>query len=107
MSCRRCNDCEISYPPMIGKCHVCQEDTVYLPDGTPDPGWQDIVAWLNQDRRSAQDEQVRAWRHDVLDRLGFHGAELDMLVDAGVDLHRAEDLIVAGCAPATATRILL
>ena len=52
-------------------------------------------------------DQVRRWRLEELVKAGY--APWDALVlsrRSDIDLHRAVDLLVRGCPPATAMRIL-
>jgi hypothetical protein len=52
-------------------------------------------------------DPVARWRLEQLLRAGY-GAEdaLALALDVGVDLHRATELVQAGCSPAVAVRIL-
>jgi len=54
------------------------------------------------------EELVLTWRRDELIRAGYgQRAALVIALDATIDLHRAVDLIRAGCPERTALRILL
>lgn len=106
MSCRRCVGCAISYPPTVGRCQVCDQETVYHTDANADPEWQAAVAELNA-TPSVEEQRLAEWRRLRLTSLGFQGATLDLLVDLGADLHKAEDLVNAGCPPTVAALILL
>ena len=58
----------------------------------------------------AETEQVRvlSWRVERLLDAGYDGeAALVIGLDPGIDLHRAVELVRAGCPPATALRILI
>ena len=53
-------------------------------------------------------ERVIRWRAEELERAGFHErAALKVALRADVDLHKAIELIGAGCPVDTALRILL
>lgn len=106
MACRRCSTCAINYPMSVGSCHVCGDTTDYLANVDPGDDWQTDVV-LAQAGPSAGERQVQLWRREQLGRLGFGGAVLDVLVEADTDVHRAADLIGAGCPVETAARILI
>jgi hypothetical protein len=51
---------------------------------------------------------VLSWRVERLLDAGYDGeAALVIGLDPGIDLHRAVELVRAGCLPATALRILI
>jgi hypothetical protein len=53
-------------------------------------------------------ERIERWRATELERAGFEPAAAAMLAArADIDLHRAIDLVRAGCDPELALRILL
>lgn len=106
MSCRRCSTCGISYPPTVSECRVCGDTTDYLSNVDPDHDWQAAVE-LAATGPSAVEQQVQQWRRLQLERIGFTGLVLDILVEADTDVHRAQDLIGAGCPVETAARILI
>jgi hypothetical protein len=55
-----------------------------------------------------ESERVDTWRLHVLIEAGYPVPLAEKVAAAGhVDLHRAVDLIAAGCAPGLATQILL
>jgi hypothetical protein len=55
-----------------------------------------------------EERRVLGWRYEVLVRAGYPEREAIVLADrADVDLHLAVELVQAGCAPATALRILV
>jgi len=59
-------------------------------------------------RELGEEERVQAWRLRELLRSGYPKLEAQLLAsDGAVDLHRACDLVGAGCAPDMAARILL
>jgi hypothetical protein len=47
--------------------------------------------------RTAEVEQIELWRVDRFVRLGFNGEQVAALLEASVDAHEAERLVVAGC----------
>jgi len=55
----------------------------------------------------SEDDRVARWRLEQFDSLGFDVVEAALLADSGVDLHRARQLVAAGCPLRTAARILL
>ena len=62
------------------------------------------------DGRGSEDEQVRiiCWRVERLVAAGYDGeTALAIGLDLTIDLHAAIDLLLAGCSPETAGRILL
>lgn len=52
-------------------------------------------------------ESVVAWRRETLERSGYPPELADDIASADVDLHRAVDLLSAGCSPELAAQILL
>ncbi len=54
----------------------------------------------------ADDDQVRAYKHRQLLRLGFAHPDADELAALGIDLHELVALIDRGCEPYTAARIV-
>ena len=54
------------------------------------------------------EELIFDWRFDQLRRAGFDSElALDLAACSTVDLHEATELVMRGCAPALAARILL
>jgi hypothetical protein len=53
------------------------------------------------------EQQIIEWRFDQLRRAGF-GPELalDLAISPSIDLHQATDLLLRGCSPELALRIL-
>jgi hypothetical protein len=57
--------------------------------------------------RETEDERIRRWREEELERAGYGRDEASELAGrADVDLHRAIELLERGCRAATALRIL-
>jgi hypothetical protein len=53
-------------------------------------------------------EEVLRWRFELLVRAGYDPADAMVIAShVEIDLHFAEDLVRAGCPPATAVQILL
>jgi hypothetical protein len=53
-------------------------------------------------------EEVLRWRFELLVRAGYEAGDAMVIAShIEVDLHFAEDLVRAGCPPATAMQILL
>lgn len=53
-------------------------------------------------------DEVLRWRFDVLVRAGYDTGNAMILAGHGeVDLHEATDLVLRGCSPETALRIVL
>ena len=53
-------------------------------------------------------ERVERWRIEELERAGYDAVQAQVLARRQeVDLHRAVDLVVQGCTPELALRILL
>ena len=53
-------------------------------------------------------EEVLRWRFDVLVRAGYDAGNAMILAShADVDLHEATNLVLSGCPPETALRIVL
>ena len=58
--------------------------------------------------KNAEEELVRNWRLEALQRAGYPYEAAQRLADLlYVDLHRAVGLVRNGCPPATAERILV
>jgi hypothetical protein len=56
----------------------------------------------------SENERVERWRAQELERVGYDAKSAARLAARhDVDLHRAVDLILRGCPPETALRILL
>lgn len=106
MSCRRCADCEISYPLTVHVCRVCNDTTAYISSIDPDPAWQETVELALSDRPSGDEVLLRAWRFRILTGLGFSGGNLEILVERPTDLHLATRLIGEDCPLDVAYRIL-
>ena len=51
--------------------------------------------------------KVESWRLHVLIEAGYPLTLAEQLAGSNADLHRAVELVVRGCAPETATKILL
>jgi hypothetical protein len=64
---------------------------------------------VDGDRRSeTEQERIVRWRVERLLAAGYDGeAALALGIDLTIDLHVAVDLLVAGCSPETALRILV
>ena len=61
-----------------------------------------------EDLRIDEAAEVLAWRFDALCRSGFDlDAAAVLAANVEVDLHQAVELVVRGCPPELATRILL
>jgi hypothetical protein len=56
---------------------------------------------------TAGDDEVRRWRRQQLQRMGFSPADSSALSESPAELAAVRDLLARGCTPATATRILL
>jgi hypothetical protein len=55
-----------------------------------------------------ESDEVLRWRFDLLVRAGYEAGDAMVIAShLEVDLHAAEELVLAGCPPATATQILL
>ena len=54
-----------------------------------------------------EQRRLHDWRLQTLRGAGFSTLDAEVLACSTADLHRACDLVKAGCAPATARRILL
>lgn len=66
----------------------------------PEPPLEGIVV-------ADRDLDILRWRFERLQRVGYDGeAALALALDEAVDLHVAEDLLLAGCPVETALRIL-
>ena len=53
-------------------------------------------------------ERVERWRAEALEKVGYDlGSALQLASRPDVDLHRAIELVQAGCPPELALRILL
>lgn len=52
-------------------------------------------------------ERVEGWRLHVLLEAGYPATLAEKLAASEADLHRAVDLLAAGCAPVTAAEIVL
>jgi hypothetical protein len=77
MPARRCEECDIDFPPKTVRCEACSGPTAYYPGRAHDPDWEARVAQA----RGFDDELARivGWRCHVL--------------------------LEAGCDPPTATEI--
>jgi hypothetical protein len=106
MACRRCSTCGISYPTHVSECRVCEAKTDWIGDVEPDADWEQAVE-LRPVQTDASEQKVREWRHILLERLGFAGAYLELLVEQPTDLRLAEKLVGEGCPLDVAARILL
>ena len=61
-----------------------------------------------EDPRVDEAAEVRAWRFEALDRSGYESdAAVVLAANVEVDLHDAVELVLRGCPPALAARILL
>lgn len=59
-------------------------------------------------RPETESERVERWRAEALERAGYDAASaLELAARPDVDLHRAIELVEAGCAPEMALQILL
>jgi hypothetical protein len=59
-------------------------------------------------RTETERERITRWRTEELERAGFERAAASLIAARfDVDLHRATDLLRAGCSPALALQILL
>lgn len=54
-----------------------------------------------------EQERVELWREDVLIRAGYPNLEAAKIAASDADLHRATELLKAGCSIHTALEILL
>jgi hypothetical protein len=55
-----------------------------------------------------EQQEVLRWRFEVLVRAGYDAGNAMILAShAEVDLHQASDLVLSGCPPDTALRIVL
>jgi hypothetical protein len=62
----------------------------------------------DEPRFQTEQERIVRWRVERLLDAGYDGeAALLIGMDLGIDLHAAIDLVLAGCSPETALRILL
>jgi len=53
-------------------------------------------------------EKVERWRAEALEKVGYDAeSAMQLAARQDVDLHRAVELVEAGCAPELALRILL
>ena len=53
-------------------------------------------------------ERVERWRAEELQRAGYpRGLAAELAARGDIDLHQAVNLLVSGCPPETAARILL
>lgn len=52
-------------------------------------------------------EKVHCWRLHVLMEAGYPPELAEQVADSGADLHQAAELVLRGCSPVTAARILL
>jgi len=109
MAARRCESCGITYPVGVNSCRVCSAPTEPAYGVEPDDDWRAHVdLLLGVSVESDEETQVRKWRYDFLEALGFEGVTLDMLSESpDVDVHVAESLRARGCSVATAALILL
>jgi hypothetical protein len=52
--------------------------------------------------------EVLSWRLDTLERAGYSSAvALELAARVDIDLHRAVELVLAGCSPELALKILI
>jgi hypothetical protein len=59
-------------------------------------------------RTETERERIARWRKEELERAGFERAAASLVAARlDVDLHRATDLLRAGCSPELALEILL
>jgi hypothetical protein len=66
------------------------------------------MSTAEQQRNDLADSAIFDWRLSELTRAGYSPADAKLLAsDTEVDLRAAERLLVQGCPPATAVRILL
>lgn len=65
------------------------------------------VAMLDYALPQTEEQKVGAWRLHVLIEAGYPLSLAERLADSEADLHRAVELLVAGCRPAVAALILL
>jgi hypothetical protein len=57
---------------------------------------------------NAESERVERWRAEALERAGYGAdAAQELAARPDIDLHRAIELVEAGCTPELALRILL
>jgi hypothetical protein len=56
---------------------------------------------------SSERTKVESWRLHVLMEAGYTLSQAERIAASEVDLHRAVELIEAGCTPETAAEILL
>jgi hypothetical protein len=62
----------------------------------------------DEPRHQTEQERIVRWRVERLLDAGYDGdAALLIGIDFRIDLHAAVDLVLAGCSPETALRILL
>jgi hypothetical protein len=67
-----------------------------------------MSATESQQLEAPEMEEVLRWRFEVLVRAGYDAGNAMILAShADVDLHEATDLLLSGCPPETALRIVL
>lgn len=57
-------------------------------------------------REATPDEKVASYVEQRLERYGFSREQAALLVEAGVDWHKAVDMLRAGCPPSMVVDIL-
>ena len=66
------------------------------------------MAAANIEERVTEIERIEAWRAEALERAGFDpAAAAEIAVRHDIDLHRATELLAAGCPADLALKILL
>ena len=67
----------------------------------------DAMSELTETYEPNETDKVESWRLHVLMEAGYTLAVAERLAASEVDLHRAVELLEAGCTPETAAEILL
>jgi hypothetical protein len=62
---------------------------------------------LSTIERPTEEQRIEHWRLTVLSAAGYPSALAQQLAESGVDLRLAERLVLDGCPPDLAARILL
>jgi len=111
MPAKKCPGCLLYYPQYHGaKCEVCEGSLELDHQALLPPKWREEVDHrkLSLAQGGGERQEVINWRLTELLRAGFGLDDAQAMAESlDVDLHRAVALVVAGCPPGTAARILL
>lgn len=103
----RCSTCALNYPT-YGQCRVCYEKLDWITGQEATPDLEDQIRLRNASTRLDSSEQERNWRTKQFYTAGYpYEYAVRMAKEQEIDLHKACELLEAGCDVSVALEILL